>query len=115
MAHLLITHVRHTYLQELCRVLFTAMAKFGVGLESKLFEGNLTSTLRCLRCGRRSTREEAFCDVALDVGNCSTLEEALHEFTAWETLDGDNCWHCDACDAKVCACTQAAPFPCISP
>jgi len=36
--------------QELCRVLFTALAKYGVAIERELFEGMLTSTLRCLKC-----------------------------------------------------------------
>ena len=63
--------------QELCRVLFTALGKYGVDLEAKLLEGTLTSTLRCLTCGHRSTRDEAFCDVSLDVGSSSSLEEAL--------------------------------------
>jgi hypothetical protein len=35
--------------QELCRVLFTALAKYGVAIERELFEGMLTSTLRCLK------------------------------------------------------------------
>jgi len=57
--------------------------------------------LRCLRCGRRSTREEAYCDLALDVSLAISLEQALREYTAWETLDGDNCWRCDVCNEKV--------------
>ena len=64
-------------------------------------EGALVSTLRCLKCGRRSTREEAFCDLSLDVSTSASLDDALRQFTAWETLDGDNCWRCDACRERV--------------
>eukprot|EP00966_Prymnesium_polylepis_P315445 7288947-Prymnesium_polylepis.1 len=84
--------------QELCRVLFTALGKYGVDLEARLLEGTLTSTLRCLTCGHRSTRDEAFCDVSLDVGASASLEHALGEFTKWEVLDD---YRCDVCEAKV--------------
>ena len=86
--------------QELCRVLFTALSKFGVPIETTLFEGCLTSTLRCLKCGHRSTRDEAFCDISLDVGAATSVGEALGAFTEWETLDGDNCWRCDVCNDR---------------
>ena len=91
--------------QELCRVLFNALSKYGVDLESRLFEGTMTSTLRCLKCGHRSTRDEAFCDVSLDVGGSSSVQEALGEFTKWETLDD---WRCDVCEEKVPALRDAA-------
>lgn len=94
--------------QELCRVLFNALSKFGVMLEPQLFEGSLTSTLRCLRCGHRSSRQEAFCDLSLDVSNSDSLEHALRAFTAWEVLPYmpymHACMHVHVC---VHACAHA--------
>jgi len=85
--------------QELCRVLFEALAKFGLPSE-ELFQGRLKDTLRCLDCGFESTRSEAFSDVQLDVAGASSVEEALRGFVAWETMEGPDSWCCSACSAR---------------
>ena len=90
-------------------MLFTALSKFGVSIESDLFEGTLTSTLRCLKCGHRSTRDEAFCDLGVDVDGRCSLEDALKAYTEWETLDGDNMWRCDVCAERVPALKGVRP------
>ena len=52
--------------------------------------------------GFRRERQDAFMDLSLDmVEGGTTVEDALWAYTAPETLDGDNCWHCDKCDETV--------------
>ena len=89
--------------QELCRVLFSALAKFGVPIENQLFEGASRSTLRCLSCGFESGRSEAWTDLQLGVEGCDDVLQALKELVQWETLEGDNAWHCERCAARVSA------------
>ena len=84
--------------QELCRVLFEALAKFGLPSE-ELFRGRLKDTLRCLDCGFESTRTEAFSDVQLDVAAASSVEEAQlrdEETTLQLTLHGPALWSASA-------------------
>eukprot|EP00966_Prymnesium_polylepis_P300512 6944644-Prymnesium_polylepis.1 len=54
-------HRQHD-VQELCRVLFETLGKFGVPLAPRLFEGWLSDTLRCAGCGFESARREPFSD-----------------------------------------------------
>ena len=69
-------HRQHD-VQELCRVLFDALGKFGVPLAPRLFEGWLRDTLRCVHCGLESARRETFCDVQLNISGVSTLEQVV--------------------------------------
>ena len=46
--------------QELCRVLFEALSKFGLQCETELFGGQIEDVLRCRECGFESKRSEAF-------------------------------------------------------
>eukprot|EP00962_Isochrysis_galbana_P056546 scaffold28572_cov90-Isochrysis_galbana.AAC.1 len=83
-------------IQELCRVLFDALDKFGVPL-GRLFQGETARTRVCLTCGHRWGGVEAWFDVGLDVGASRSLEESLGQLVAWETLDGDNAVLCESC------------------
>ena len=49
--------------QELCRVLFEALSKFGLPSETELFGGQIEDVLRCRACGFESARSEPFSDV----------------------------------------------------
>ncbi|KAL1527894.1 hypothetical protein AB1Y20_009270 [Prymnesium parvum] len=93
--------------QELCRVLFSALGKFGVPLEARLFEGASRSVLRCLECGRESARVETWTDIQLGVDASSELEQALRELVRPETLEGENAWFCEGCAARVAALKEA--------
>jgi len=86
-------------IQELCRVLFDALAKFGVPL-GRLFEGKTARVRVCRTCGHRWGRSEPWHDVCLDVESCDSLDAALRQLVAWETLEGDNAVLCDACGVK---------------
>ena len=82
---------------ELCRVLLSSLAKFGVPIERGLFTGSMRSTLRCQVCGHASERREAFSDVALDVAGVSSVLAALDAYVAPERLDGERLSRASSC------------------
>ena len=92
-------HRQHD-VQELCRVLFDALGKFGVPLAPRLFEGLLRDSLRCSCCGLESARREAFSDVPLDIAELETLEQALRHFVRQERMEGADAWRCGRCGAR---------------
>ncbi|XP_043712601.1 ubiquitin carboxyl-terminal hydrolase 16-like isoform X2 [Telopea speciosissima] len=63
-----------------------------------IFGGYLRSKIKCLKCQGKSERHERMMDLTVEIqGDIGTLEEALAQFTATETLDGDNKYHCGRC------------------
>ena len=63
-----------------------------------VFQGELSSEIRCLTCERVSYRRETFMDLSLDVQHCCSVTQCLHSFTAVETMSGSNKFMCDACN-----------------
>ncbi|XP_062154833.1 ubiquitin carboxyl-terminal hydrolase 17 [Alnus glutinosa] len=62
------------------------------------FGGYLRSKIRCMKCLGKSERYERMMDLTVEIdGNIGTLEEALTQFTATETLDRDNKYYCGRC------------------
>ncbi|KAI4389819.1 hypothetical protein MLD38_002001 [Melastoma candidum] len=62
------------------------------------FGGYLRSKIRCLRCNRKTERQERLMDLTVEIdGDIRTLEEALRRFTGSETLDGENKYQCSRC------------------
>lgn len=84
---------------------------------SSLFDGLLESSVTCLQCGKPSLTRDRYMDLSLDIhqGYIKTLTDALAEFTAEETLDGDNSVHCRHCRGKKTAakCLRLATAPSI--
>ncbi|KAJ4963302.1 hypothetical protein NE237_023241 [Protea cynaroides] len=63
-----------------------------------IFGGYLRSKIKCMKCQGKSERHERMMDLTVEIqGDIGTLEEALAQFTATETLDGDNKYHCGRC------------------
>ncbi|XP_043709597.1 ubiquitin carboxyl-terminal hydrolase 17-like isoform X2 [Telopea speciosissima] len=63
-----------------------------------LFGGYLRSKIKCMKCQGKSERHERMMDLTVEIqGDIGTLEEALSGFTATETLDGENKYHCGRC------------------
>ncbi|KAG8057043.1 hypothetical protein GUJ93_ZPchr0002g23699 [Zizania palustris] len=63
-----------------------------------IFGGYLRSKIRCTKCQFSSEQCERILDLTVEIdGDISTLEEALHQFTSTEVLDGDNRYHCSRC------------------
>lgn len=53
------------------------------------------SQIKCMRCLGKSERCEQMMDLTVEIdGEIRTLEEALTQFTATETLDQDNKYYC---------------------
>ncbi|KAK4788441.1 hypothetical protein SAY86_019760 [Trapa natans] len=62
------------------------------------FGGYLQSKIRCTKCQGKSEQQERMMDLIVEIeGDVGTLEEALHQFTVPETLDGDNKYQCSRC------------------
>lgn len=69
-----------------------------------LFQGQLCSTLKCLRCKGARVKFETFMYLSLPIPRWieePTLEECLQEFTREELLSGDQKWVCPNCKVKV--------------
>jgi len=62
-----------------------------------IFEGQLTNETRCLRCETVTSREEAFIDLSLEIDQNSSLTSCLRNFSAIETLKGEDKFFCDTC------------------
>jgi ubiquitin C-terminal hydrolase len=63
-----------------------------------VFQGELSSEIRCLTCERVSYRKETFVDLSLDIEHCCSLTQCLQSFTAVETMNGSNKFMCEACN-----------------
>ena len=81
--------------QELCRVLLDNMESKmkGTCVEGtipKLFEGKMVSFIRCKHVDCCSSRVEPFYDIQLNIKGKKNIYESFKDYTAVETLDGDN-------------------------
>lgn len=81
--------------QELCRVLLDNMESKmkGTCVEGtipKLFEGKMVSFIRCKHVDCCSSRVEPFYDIQLNIKGKRNIYESFKDYTAVETLDGDN-------------------------
>ncbi|GBM82029.1 Ubiquitin carboxyl-terminal hydrolase 7 [Araneus ventricosus] len=81
--------------QELCRVLLDNMESKmkGTCVEGtipRLFEGKMTSFLRCKHVNYTSSRKEPFYDIQLNVKGKKNIIESFKDYCATETLDGEN-------------------------
>ncbi|XP_076649959.1 ubiquitin specific protease 47 isoform X2 [Halictus rubicundus] len=98
-------------IQELCRVMFEALERKFKNTEqadliNKFYEGAMIDYVKCLECGTEKSREDTFLDIPLPVrpfgSNVaySSVEEALRAFVQYETLEGNNQYHCEKCNKK---------------
>lgn len=81
--------------QELCRVLLDNMESKmkGTCVEGtipRLFEGKMTSFLRCKHVSYTSSRVEPFYDIQLNVKGKKNIIESFKDYCATETLEGEN-------------------------
>lgn len=66
-----------------------------------IFGGAFAQELICKGCPHRSSREEPYLSVNLEIKNKSNIKEALELFIQGEMLEGDNAYYCERCDKKV--------------
>ncbi|CAG8457041.1 4366_t:CDS:2 [Ambispora gerdemannii] len=66
-----------------------------------LFQGQYRSRLKCLTCGRTSTKYDTFMCLQLPIPaknhDTINLYQCLNEFVKEEILDGKDAWHCPRC------------------
>ena len=60
------------------------------GMISKLFEGKSQNYVECINVDFRSSREEPFYDLSLNVKGCRTLLDSFRQYVELETLEKDN-------------------------
>lgn len=66
-----------------------------------IFGGGFAQELICKDCPHRSSRDEPFLAVSVDVKNKNELKDGLESFIQGEMLEGDNAYHCGKCDKKI--------------
>jgi len=62
-----------------------------------IFEGLLTNETRCLACDSVTSRDESFLDLSLEIEQNSSVSACMRNFSANESLRGDNKFFCDTC------------------
>ena len=62
-----------------------------------IFEGQLTNETRCLACDAVTSRDESFLDLSLEIEQNSSVSACLRNFSANESLRGENKFYCDEC------------------
>jgi len=70
------------------------------GSIKRLFEGEMENYIECIDVDYKSRRNETFYDIQLNIKGerqqeLKTIEESLREFTAEETLEGDNAYEAE--------------------
>jgi len=68
---------------------------------SRLFQGQMASTVKCSSCDRSTTKTDAQ-DISLHIEEDASLslEESLYDFFQPETLEGENAYWCDTCQTS---------------
>lgn len=51
----------------------------------------------------RYQREEAFTTLNVDIRNHANLFESLEQYVKGDLLEGENAYHCEKCNKKVCS------------
>jgi len=74
---------------------------------SQLFQGQMTSTIKCSGCDSTTSRTNITQDISLHIEEdaSSSLVERSYDFFQPETLEGANTYWCDTCQ-KPCLATK---------
>lgn len=101
-------------MQEFLRVLFDVIEQsFKLAGDSfepinDLYQGQMTSYVRCEECKHENCRDDTFLDISLPIKNefgtgvlNSSLEMALENYLKPDRLTDDNQYHCEKCEKKV--------------
>jgi len=78
---------------------------------SKIFQGQMSSTVQCSHCNKTTTITDNTQDISLHIAtdSCTSLEEKLYNFFQPETLEGENAYLCDACQ-ESCRATKTLSY-----
>ncbi|KAL0392812.1 UNVERIFIED_CONTAM: Ubiquitin carboxyl-terminal hydrolase 12, partial [Sesamum radiatum] len=87
-------HDVHELNRVLCEKLEEKMKRTVVeGAIQHLFEGHHKNYIECINVDYKSTRQESFYDVQLDVKGCHDVYASFDKYVAIEHLDADNKYH----------------------
>ena len=77
---------------------------------SQLFQGQMSSTVKCSLCERLTSSTDNTQDISLQIVEDRNLsvEDSLHDFFEPEILEGVNAYWCDTCK-KTCRMTKPSP------
>eukprot|EP01114_Cavostelium_apophysatum_P023139 TRINITY_DN8623_c0_g1_i1.p1 TRINITY_DN8623_c0_g1~~TRINITY_DN8623_c0_g1_i1.p1 ORF type:complete len:343 (-),score=70.53 TRINITY_DN8623_c0_g1_i1:56-1084(-) len=75
-------------------------SKGGKTAVHKMFEGILTNETKCLTCETKTSKDESFLDLSLDIEQNTSLTHCLRSFGAIEMLSGQDKFYCDVCHSK---------------
>jgi len=78
---------------------------------SQLFQGQMTSSVKCSSCDSTTIKTDYTQDISLHIRKdaSSSLEERLYDFFQPEILEGDNAYWCDTCQ-KPCRMTKTLSY-----
>ena len=78
---------------------------------SQLFQGQMSSTVKCSLCERLTSSTDITQDIPLQIDEDRNLsvEDSLHDFFEPEVLEGENAYWCDTCK-KTCRSTKTLSF-----
>lgn len=69
----------------------------GTGWVHDIFEGVLTSEVKCLTCEKASQKEEVFLDLSIELEEHTSVTSCLRKFSAEEMMCEQNKFQCDNC------------------
>jgi len=69
----------------------------------QVFGGKFVNEIVSKECPHRSSRDEPFVMISIDVKNTTKMEDGLKMFVKAELLDGHNKYHCGVCNQLVTA------------
>ncbi|XP_032627112.2 ubiquitin carboxyl-terminal hydrolase 40 isoform X2 [Chelonoidis abingdonii] len=107
MSYVVLQEMRQHDVQELNRILFSALETSLVGtsghdLINRLYHGTVVNQIVCKECKNVSERQEDFLDLTVTVKDVSGLEEALwNMYVEEEYFENDNLYRCETCNKLV--------------
>uniref|UniRef100_A0A8C0GU19 Ubiquitin carboxyl-terminal hydrolase 40 n=1 Tax=Chelonoidis abingdonii TaxID=106734 RepID=A0A8C0GU19_CHEAB len=113
MSYVVLQEMRQHDVQELNRILFSALETSLVGtsghdLINRLYHGTVVNQIVCKECKNVSERQEDFLDLTVTVKDVSGLEEALwNMYVEEEYFENDNLYRCETCNKLVEAAKSA--------
>ena len=71
------------------------------GVINRLFEGHIQKSITCLNVPYKSTKQDAYMDVFLDVRGCKNIYDSFDRLTAKERMDGANQYNAEGYGLQV--------------
>jgi len=66
----------------------------------RIFEGILTNETKCLTCETKTSRDETFLDLSIDIEQNTSITSCLGHFSQTEMMSNEDKFFCDTCHSK---------------